>query len=60
MTNWSAQLLSMLLEFGVRHYAYIPDAGNSALLKLIDEDERTTSYMMTAEEEGKALRLYKQ
>jgi sulfopyruvate decarboxylase alpha subunit len=56
MTNhhWSKDLFAILLEHGVRFYAYVPDAGNANLVQLVQQHNDTRAVMLTTEEEGVA------
>lgn len=49
---WSRQLFDQLREAGVKLFAYVPDAGNKALIDFADADNETRSVLLTTEEEG--------
>lgn len=51
-TVWSTNLFNSLLESGVTQFPYVPDAGNSELIRLADEHPDTTAILLTTEEEG--------
>lgn len=53
--SWSRQLFDLLVAQGVSLFGYVPDAGNKALIQLVDEHNETRSVMLTTEEEGVAL-----
>ena len=52
--HWSQTLFTILLEHGVRFYAYVPDAGNANLVVLAQQHNDTQAVMLTTEEEGVA------
>jgi len=52
---WSKQLFDRLREAGVTLFAYVPDAGNAALIDLVDAHNDTRSVLLTTEEEGVAI-----
>lgn len=52
---WPRAVFERLRNAGVRHVAYVPDAGHTTLIELsIDEPDMTTT-MLTTEEEGVAV-----
>jgi sulfopyruvate decarboxylase TPP-binding subunit len=53
--HWSRDLFAILLEHGVRFYAYVPDAGNANLVQLAQQHPEMRAVMLTTEEEGVAL-----
>ena len=52
---WSKQLFDKLVEAGVSLFAYVPDAGNAAIIAMADEHNETRPVLLSAEEEGVAL-----
>src|SRR5882757_10491758 len=52
--HWSRDLFAILLEYGVRFYAYVPDAGNANLVQLAQQHPEMRTVMLTTEEEGVA------
>ena len=52
--DWSRQLFAILLEHGVEFFAYVPDAGNAALVELAQGNTQTRALLLTTEEEGVA------
>ena len=53
--NWSKQIFDRLVEAGVSLFAYVPDAGNAAIIDMADAHNETRSVLLTSEEEGVAL-----
>ncbi len=53
--DWSRRLFDLLVGEGVSLFAYVPDAGNKALIEMVDEHNGTRSVLLTTEEEGVAL-----
>ena len=52
---WSKQIFDLLVEAGVTLFAYVPDAGNASLIRIVDEHNETRSVLLSTEEEGVAL-----
>lgn len=52
---WSRDLFARLVDAGVSLFAYVPDAGNAALIRLAEAHNRTRSVLLTSEEEGVGL-----
>ncbi len=50
--NYQNQVYSVLKSFGVKHIAYVPDAGHATAIKLFEDDEVVNSVVLTTEEEG--------
>ncbi|MCP4388184.1 MAG: phosphonopyruvate decarboxylase [Gammaproteobacteria bacterium] len=50
--DWKAQVYEVLKDFGVKHVAYVPDAGHSTAIRLCEADEDVSSVVLTTEEEG--------
>jgi len=53
--NWSRRIFDRLVEAGVSLFAYVPDAGNAAIIDMADAHNETRSVLLTSEEEGVAL-----
>ncbi len=49
---WFRSLFAQLVESGVTLFAYVPDAGNAALIDLADAHNETRTVLLAAEEEG--------
>ncbi|MEM8790683.1 MAG: phosphonopyruvate decarboxylase [Pseudomonadota bacterium] len=54
-TEWPIAVYETLRAADVRHMSYVPDAGHSALIKLLIEDADVTTNVLTTEEEGIAI-----
>lgn len=52
---WSKRIFDKLVEAGVSLFAYVPDAGNKALIDMADAHNATQTVLLTTEEEGVAL-----
>ena len=52
--DWSRQLFAILLEHEVKLFAFVPDAGNAALVELAQGNTQTRALLLTTEEEGVA------
>ncbi len=52
---WSRQLFDLIREAGVTLFGYVPDAGNAALIDMVDAHNETRSVLLTTEEEGVAI-----
>lgn len=50
--DWRNQVYSVMKEFGVKHAAYVPDAGHSTAIELFEADIDVHSVVLTTEEEG--------
>ncbi|MBL4667030.1 MAG: hypothetical protein JKY04_06605 [Sneathiella sp.] len=50
--DWQTQVYDVLKDFGVRHVAYVPDAGHATAINLFDADDDVSSVVLTTEEEG--------
>lgn len=50
--DWRTQVYEILKSFGVRHIAYVPDAGHSTAIRLFEADEDVNAVVLTTEEEG--------
>ena len=53
--DWPDALHAALKAFGVDHMAYVPDAGHTRLIELMNADADVTSTVLTTEEEGVAI-----
>lgn len=49
---WQEDVYRVLKEAGVKHIAYVPDAGHSAAIRLAEADNEVRSVVLTTEEEG--------
>jgi sulfopyruvate decarboxylase alpha subunit len=52
MTSWPDLIFEKLREFGIRHVAYVPDAGLAQLIELCQNADGMESTVLTTEEEG--------
>ena len=50
--DWQADVFRVLKAQGVRHVAYVPDAGHSTAIRMAEADEEIQSVVLTTEEEG--------
>mgnify|MGYP000259019984 CR=1 FL=1 len=50
--DWRSQVYEVAKEFGIKHVAYVPDAGHSEAIKRFGADPEVTSVVLTTEEEG--------
>ena len=53
--NWPKALYETLKAADVRHMSYVPDAGHTTLINLLNEDADVTTNVLTTEEEGIAI-----
>ncbi len=53
--DWSRRVFDLLVEAGVSLFAYVPDAGNRALVDLADTHNDTRAVLLSSEQEGIAL-----
>ena len=53
--DWSRRVFDLLVEAGVSLFAYVPDAGNRALVDLADAHNDTRAVLLSSEQEGIAL-----
>lgn len=53
--DWSRRVFDLLVEAGVSLFAYVPDAGNRALVDLADARNDTRAILLSSEQEGIAL-----
>ncbi len=54
-SGWPECVFDLLVEAGVSLFAYVPDAGNRALVDLADTGNGTTAVLLSSEQEGIAL-----
>jgi sulfopyruvate decarboxylase alpha subunit len=50
--GWRGDLFDVLKRHGIRHIAYVPDAGHSEALRRADADPDIHAVVLTTEEEG--------
>jgi sulfopyruvate decarboxylase alpha subunit len=53
--NWSRRIFDRLADAGVTLFPYVPDFGNDQIVKLAEADNRTTTVLLSSEQEGVAL-----
>ncbi|MEK9725271.1 MAG: phosphonopyruvate decarboxylase [Rhodospirillaceae bacterium] len=53
--EWSKVLYELFSEAGVTLYPYIPDAGNKALIEIVEGQNDARAVLLTSEEEGVAV-----
>jgi len=53
--DWSKRIFDKLAGAGVTLFSYVPDFGNSVLVEMADEDNRTRTVLLSSEQEGVAL-----
>ena len=53
--SWPQLLYDLLVEAGVSLFAHVPDAGNTALIRLADAGNETRSVLLSTEDEGVAV-----
>ena len=53
--TWSKLIFDKLVDAGVSLFAYVPDFGNDAIIKLADAHNATRSVLLSSEQEGVAL-----
>lgn len=53
--DWAEQVFEKLKEAGIRHAAYVPDAGHAKLIELCRADPNMEATVLTTEEEGVGL-----
>ncbi len=54
-SDWPKIIFNRLVEAEVNLFAYVPDFGNDAIIKLADAHNETRSVLLSTEEEGVAL-----
>lgn len=50
--DWRTEVFDVLKAAGVRHVAYVPDAGHATAIRLAEADEAIQAVVLTTEEEG--------
>ncbi len=50
--SWRQDVFDILKAAGVRHIAYVPDAGHSTAIRLAEADPDINAVVLTTEEEG--------
>ena len=50
--GWARSLFSQLVEGGVTLFTHVPDAGNAALIRLAEQNNKTSAVLLSTEEEG--------
>ena len=55
LPDWSRRVFDLLVEAEVSLFAYVPDAGNRALIDLADAHNDTRAVLLSSEQEGIAL-----
>ncbi len=53
--NWPTALYETLKAANVQHMAYVPDAGHTELINLLNNDAQVITNVLTTEEEGIAI-----
>jgi len=53
--NWPSALYDVLKSAGVGHMSYVPDAGHTTLINLLNGDRHVKTNVLTSEEEGVAI-----
>ena len=53
--DWPLELYGVLKEAGIRQASYVPDAGHSRLIELLNADPQVATTVLTTEEEGVAV-----
>lgn len=53
--EWPVALYNTLKSANVRHMSYVPDAGHTALINLLNKDSDVVTNVLTTEEEGIAI-----
>ena len=52
---WSKLIFDKLVDAGVSMFSYVPDFGNTDIIKMADEHNETQTVLLTSEEEGIAI-----
>jgi sulfopyruvate decarboxylase alpha subunit len=50
--EWARKLFTRLVDGGVTLFTHVPDAGNSALIRLAEQHNETRALLLASEEEG--------
>ena len=53
--TWSKLVFDKLVEADVTLFSYVPDFGNTDIIKMADEHNETRTVLLTSEEEGVAV-----
>ena len=53
--DWPKQIFDLLVDAGVSLFAYVPDAGNKAIIDMADAHNETRIVLLSTEEEGVAI-----
>lgn len=53
--DWPVALYDTLKAANVQHMSYVPDAGHTTLINLLNDDSGVTTNVLTTEEEGIAI-----
>lgn len=53
--DWPVALYETLKAANIGHMSYVPDAGHTSLINLLNSDEDVTTNVLTTEEEGIAI-----
>jgi sulfopyruvate decarboxylase alpha subunit len=51
-TPWREAVYRVLKDSGVKHVAYVPDAGHATAIRMAEADNDVTSVVLTSEQEG--------
>ncbi len=51
-TPWREAVYRALKDSGVKHVAYVPDAGHATAIRMAEADNDVTSVVLTSEQEG--------
>jgi sulfopyruvate decarboxylase alpha subunit len=49
---WRSAVYRVLKDAGVKHVAYVPDAGHATAIRMAEADNEVTSVVLTSEQEG--------
>ena len=52
LDSWQEMIFPLLKSVGIKHVAYVPDAGHAVAIKAADADPDVKSVLLTTEEEG--------
>ena len=52
LDSWQEMIFPLLKSAGIKHVAYVPDAGHAVAIKAADADPDIKSVVLTTEEEG--------
>jgi len=51
-SDWQTDVFRVLKSAGVKHVAYVPDAGHSTAIRMAEADNEINAVVLTTEEEG--------